>query len=355
MSFLYSESGNAKALLIGINYNGQKGELRGCINDTDNIKEYLLSKCNYAHENICVITDDTNTKPTKANILDAISNFVDEIHSCGAKNAWFSYSGHGSYVDDLSFDETDEHDEVLVPIDYQGHGMITDDMLYDLLVTMLPLDCKLFCIVDACHSGTSMDLPYKYDKKNKTCVLQKQTMGPLGQVIKLSGCRDTQTSADAFIDGQYQGALTSSFISHAKEHSSLSMLDNVHEDLFGTFTQLPVLTCTASECLDIPLLPLQPNVHISLTVDKWYKETVWNIVDMVNGKMIFDKNQIFTSSLHTIKNDIYLKPSTYLIYMFDTYGDGGVVGSISDIQAETELLQVSFQSDKVYSKAFEIK
>ena len=33
--------GNKKALLIGINYFGQSGELRGCINDVNNIKNLI--------------------------------------------------------------------------------------------------------------------------------------------------------------------------------------------------------------------------------------------------------------------------------------------------------------------------
>ena len=33
-----------KALLIGINYIGQRGELKGCINDVHNIKDLLMSR-----------------------------------------------------------------------------------------------------------------------------------------------------------------------------------------------------------------------------------------------------------------------------------------------------------------------
>ena len=34
-------TGNRKALLIGINYFGQEGELKGCINDVKNIKSMI--------------------------------------------------------------------------------------------------------------------------------------------------------------------------------------------------------------------------------------------------------------------------------------------------------------------------
>ena len=38
-----SVTGKRKALFIGINYYGQQGELRGCINDVKNIKNFLTS------------------------------------------------------------------------------------------------------------------------------------------------------------------------------------------------------------------------------------------------------------------------------------------------------------------------
>lgn len=40
-------------------------------------------------------------------------------------------------------------------------GMIIDDELNNWLVNPLPQGCKLHCIIDACHSGSVMDLPYR--------------------------------------------------------------------------------------------------------------------------------------------------------------------------------------------------
>jgi hypothetical protein len=51
--FAYSQcNGRKKALLIGINYFGQNGELRGCINDVQNIKKFLV--CELLHVSIMV-------------------------------------------------------------------------------------------------------------------------------------------------------------------------------------------------------------------------------------------------------------------------------------------------------------
>ena len=42
-------------LLIGINYVGTSGELRGCINDVENTKEILTEKVGYPKENIIAL------------------------------------------------------------------------------------------------------------------------------------------------------------------------------------------------------------------------------------------------------------------------------------------------------------
>ncbi|KAG9998405.1 hypothetical protein KCU78_g16457, partial [Aureobasidium melanogenum] len=50
-AFQYSNcTGKRKALLIGINYFGQKGQLRGCINDVKNMSNYLMEAFGYKRE-----------------------------------------------------------------------------------------------------------------------------------------------------------------------------------------------------------------------------------------------------------------------------------------------------------------
>ena len=47
-----SSTGTKRALLIGINYVGQKGELSGCHNDVLNMKEYLIEVLGFKEKNI---------------------------------------------------------------------------------------------------------------------------------------------------------------------------------------------------------------------------------------------------------------------------------------------------------------
>ena len=44
--------------------------------------------------------------------------------------------------------ESDNKDEVLVPLDYQTSGLIRDDTIYANLVKKIPTDCKLFSLID---------------------------------------------------------------------------------------------------------------------------------------------------------------------------------------------------------------
>jgi hypothetical protein len=54
-------------------------------------------------------------------------------------------------------------DEALIPGDYKKSGHILDDELYAQFVTQVPAGVHVVCIIDCCHSGSAMDLPYICD------------------------------------------------------------------------------------------------------------------------------------------------------------------------------------------------
>ncbi len=218
-NFQYSNcTGRRKALLIGINYFGQKGELRGCINDVKNMSSYLFENFGYKREDMVILTDDlTNpmSQPTKQNILRACHWLVK-----GARpndSLFFHFSGHGGQTKDLDGkhrstsplqihsppslslslsqhsshstispphfedkgtnwfgetladfaniaqgDEPDGYDEVIYPLDFRTTGHIVDDELHRIMVMPLQAGVRLTAIFDSCHSGTALDLPYVY-------------------------------------------------------------------------------------------------------------------------------------------------------------------------------------------------
>ncbi|CAE7076486.1 unnamed protein product [Rhizoctonia solani] len=121
MHFQYSMcTGRKKALSIGINYFGQQGELRGCINDSNNICAFLTGQFGYKKDDIVQLVDDATDPrkmPTRDNILQAMQWLVRDAKP--NDSLFFHYSGHGGQTKDLDGDEADGYDEV--PLDSFGN------------------------------------------------------------------------------------------------------------------------------------------------------------------------------------------------------------------------------------------
>ena len=70
-------TGTKRAILIGINYVGQTGQLSGCHNDCLNMKDYVTKTYGIEEGNVVVLMDDgKHTEPTRANILAAYAEAV---------------------------------------------------------------------------------------------------------------------------------------------------------------------------------------------------------------------------------------------------------------------------------------
>jgi hypothetical protein len=196
-------------LCIGINYRGQKtGELHGCINDAHNLCHFIQST--YHFDDVVVMTDEesnTGTKlyPTGQNIIQQLYNLAVRTHMEEVEHVWISYSGHGSQIRDTDGDEADGLDETILPVDYNTRGVITDDLLFHML-TRIHSRTKCTVLMDCCHSGTILDLPYQIVGKK----LEKQKMAKTisTNVLMISGCKDMQTAADV----QGEGAMTRAFL-----------------------------------------------------------------------------------------------------------------------------------------------
>lgn len=229
-----------KSLIIGINYLNTANELYGCINDANNLQNYLTNKYNFSANNICLLTDNTIVKPTKQNILKKYKDLL--INAKSGDKLFFTYSGHGSYMQDLNNDEIDKKDELLITIDSKA---ISDDELKAIINECLPDNVTLFVIFDCCHSGTLMDLKYNYLCENEDLVINEKMSETKSNVFLISGCFDEKTSADAYIDNKFQGALTWSFLKTINENTNLTWKDlliNMRNLLKSKYTQIPQLS-----------------------------------------------------------------------------------------------------------------
>lgn len=293
-NFTYSAcTGHRKALLIGINYFGQRGQLRGCINDVKNMSTYLNQQFGYAREDMVILTDDQQnpmSQPTKQNILRAMHWLVKDAKPNAS--LFFHYSGHGGQTPDLDGDEEDGYDEVIYPVDFRTAGHIVDDEMHRIMVQSLLPGVRLTAIFDSCHSGSALDLPYIYSTQgvlkepnlakeagqgllgivsayargdmssilstasglfkkattgDKAYDKTMQTRTSPADVIMWSGSKDTQTSQDAQIDGEATGAMSWAFITALKKNpqqSYVQLLNSIREELSTKYTQKPQLSCS---------------------------------------------------------------------------------------------------------------
>ena len=246
---------NRKALLIGINYIKTDYELKGCINDIINIKNKLTTSFNFKTENINVICDDINIipsskLPTKAVILEEFKNLLSNAQS--GDLLFFQYSGHGSNIIDRNSDEMDGIDETIVSCDMQ---MVSDDEFRALINSHLKPDVFLFALFDSCHSGTVLDLKYQYFDSSdyNRFTINDKTTDTNGNVIMISGCMDSQTSADAFIEKKSQGAMTWSFLNTINYNPNLTwggLLQNMRNLLrHNGYDQIP--QCSSGKLIKI--------------------------------------------------------------------------------------------------------
>ncbi|HSD27633.1 MAG TPA: caspase family protein [Vicinamibacteria bacterium] len=227
-----------RALLIGINrYQIPGADLRGCVNDVKNMASALEELCGFRPADIETLTDLEATKKT-------MEAGIKKLVKGGRKGdvLLLHYSGHGSNVPDDDGDEADRRDEILCPTDLDWKDPLRDDWLRGTFDALRP-GVSLTVVMDCCHSGTNTRainppdapvipryLPNPWDimaaesgRRLRGRVAGRLRRTPHGKrgpdVVAvtmpetlITGCRDTQTSADAFIGGSYNGALTWSLV-----------------------------------------------------------------------------------------------------------------------------------------------
>lgn len=177
-------AGAKRAVLIGINYVGQQGELSGCHNDVGNMRRYIEKVHGFTEERMTVLMDDgQHDEPTHANIMAAFRRLVQDTQEGDA--VFVHYSGHGGKLKDDDGDEADGYDETLVPLDYQAAGQIRDDDIFSTLIGPMPRNVTMTCVMDCCHSGTVLDLPYSFVADGKQEEMTETPGFDFGTLMKL--------------------------------------------------------------------------------------------------------------------------------------------------------------------------
>lgn len=111
-----------RALLIGINYYGQRGQLKGCLNDVNNVYRLLVEQYGWSSQDITVLIDGSCPglpsgieirKPTRVNIISRLKWLAGDC--CPGDALFLLYSGHGAQVEDPRGIEEDGMNETILP------------------------------------------------------------------------------------------------------------------------------------------------------------------------------------------------------------------------------------------------
>ena len=252
---------NRKALLVGCTYPGSPSPLPGCIHDIKRIAQRLHT--NYQVKMLADDQTDPYLIPTRQGIMNGLAWLVQGMQVNDGTTVFFHFSGHGSQEPDENGDEVDGMDETIVPTDYKTAGMITDDEIQDEFLRKVPVGNRVLSIMDCCHSGTVMDLPYycvpHKDRKNKEVEMVGDESSKNNRVdcdaLMISGCEDAQTSIDcgaigeAFMelaDTNAGGALTAAFLVAVMKnpnHTLNTLLLDIREALAARgFEQVPQIS-----------------------------------------------------------------------------------------------------------------
>lgn len=213
-----------RALLVGINkYPG--APLYGCVNDITDMATYLMASCKFAPTAIKSLKDSAATTTA---ILSGLQWLV-----TGAKagdRLFFHYSGHGAQVPTKTpAGEVDGLDEVICPVDFDwSDRRLIRDKQFRTLFSTIPAGIEFVWLSDSCHSGDLSKglLPPKMNRrvmplpgeghpihgdlaKARAVHRTKKAAAPVAfNGALISGCKSDQTSADAYINGRYNGACT---------------------------------------------------------------------------------------------------------------------------------------------------
>jgi hypothetical protein len=253
-----------RALLVGINYEGTSALLRGCLNDVYNIEKFLREQHSFDEIKLVLERDATT-----AGIKAGLNWLVTDVKP--GDTLFFHYSGHGSQIP--SAREPDGYEEIICPIDLNWRDRVIRDQDLKTIFNRVPVGANTTILLDCCHSGDGINHEHSFipsltrfiDINEEEPELENRFLPPPAGLV--DGCTHTvewtasrdinltslliataasdQTAADAFIDGQFQGAGTFALLKAARANPEITykeLVEKMSEFMIqNRFTQRPQL------------------------------------------------------------------------------------------------------------------
>lgn len=191
------------ALLFGINnYPHSANELQGCLNDIDDCEAKLIVEFPDF-----IIHKYKDSQVTCENFYDVIKNTILTLEA--GDHIYLHYSGHGTQIPSNS--EANGYHEAL----YLYNGAFIDDQ-FQSLVAMLPEGVRMTAKFDSCFSGDMIRNSKFFNRFyampgvpiRHRAIRKFGKKAVIDNCVVFSGCSEEQTSADAYINGRYNGAFS---------------------------------------------------------------------------------------------------------------------------------------------------
>lgn len=247
------------ALLVGINKYPYPNALHGCIDDITDAAAELVHGLGFASGGITKLTD---AHATVAAIKAALVHAVSPLKSGDRFLFW--YSGHGAQLV-----EGDAATDVICPVDF-AFTAATSVTVQDFHAAFAKIPAGVTAVwgSDSCHSGDlerdfyAHGVPKMFRRDPArgeapaapaTVRTFKDISASLPNIALISGCRSDQTSADAYINGRYNGAFTYYLLQALKAPHGLqtpltALIPKVQAALHQDhYTQIPQLSGPPTE------------------------------------------------------------------------------------------------------------
>ena len=269
-----SSNSRKLALLVGINNYQNFENLKGAITDIHLQKELLVNRFGFNPNDILIVSDESEIKPTRENILQAF-----EEHLIGqakpGDTVVYHFSGHGSQVFEQDSPFENNLNSTFVPSNRSisltdNKKTVSDITGKTLFLLMSNIETEnITVILDSCYSGggkrgnlnirsteggntyLSNDVEIEYQQKllSKLAIseeeLKQRRKTDIAKGIVIASARKDQIAAEAYLDDFAAGIFTYLMTQYLWQQTSESpvenMIANISRSIINTFSsnQIP--------------------------------------------------------------------------------------------------------------------
>ncbi|WP_414550762.1 caspase family protein [Anabaena sp. CCY 0017] len=265
------------ALLIGINNYQTVENLKGSITDIYLQRELLIHRFGFHPQDILLVSDESEIKPTRAGILQAVEEHLIQQAKPG-DTVVYHFSGHGSQVFDRDSGFSENLNSTFVPSDraisvVNNQLQVSDITGKTLFLLMSAIKTEnLTVVLDSCYAGggkrgnltirsiadgkqytpSQTEIEYQHKWLSHLNIsppeLEQQRKQGIAKGIVIAAARKNQIAAEAYLDDFVTGAFTYLMTQYLWQENSntpvKTVITNISRSINSTFTsnQTPELT-----------------------------------------------------------------------------------------------------------------